>query len=76
MKPLENRLQTFRQGRINTRAEYRKQLVLRNNLEKRFFKRLDTLFRKFLNVNMYLYKEFRITKEFFKQSTNLMKINM
>lgn len=58
MKPLENRLQTFRQGRINTRAEYRKQLVLRNNLEKRFFKRLDTLFRKFLNVNLYLYKEF------------------
>ena len=55
-----NRLNDFRRGRINARAEYRNQLVLRNNLEKRFFKKLDTLFRKFLNVQLYLYKEFGI----------------
>ena len=54
------RINTFRQGRINTRAEARKQLVLRNNLEKRFFKKVNTLFRKFLNVNMYLYKQYGI----------------
>jgi uncharacterized protein with gpF-like domain len=60
VKPLNNQLNTFRQGRINARAEYRNQLVLRNNLEKRFFKKLDTLFRKFLNVQLYLYKEFGI----------------
>lgn len=54
------RINTFRQGRINTRAEARKQLVLRNNLEKRFFKKVNTLFRKFLNVNMYLYRQYGI----------------
>ncbi len=50
----------FRQGRVNTRAEYRRQLVIRNNLEKRFYKKLNTLFRKFINVQLYLYKEFGI----------------
>ena len=54
------RINTFRQGRINTRAEARNQLVLRNNLEKRFFKKVNTLFRKFLNVNMYLYRQYGI----------------
>ena len=51
---------SLRRGRINTRAESRKQLVVRNNLEKRFYKNLNTLFRKFLNVQLYLYKEFGI----------------
>ena len=51
---------TFRQGRVSSRAEVRRQLVMRNNLEKRFYKRLNTLFRKFANVQMYLFKEFGI----------------
>jgi len=58
MKPNEKKLNSFRQGRIKARAESRKQLVLRNNLEKRFYKRLNTLFRKFVNVQMHLYKEY------------------
>jgi|TARA_R110000803_G_scaffold48351_1_gene100445 uncharacterized protein with gpF-like domain len=58
MKPLENRFNTIRQGRISARRESRQQLVLRNNLEKRFYKQLSTLFRKFLNTQLYLYKEF------------------
>tara|TARA_R110000782_G_scaffold184722_1_gene275041 strand:- start:2168 stop:2986 length:819 start_codon:yes stop_codon:yes gene_type:complete len=57
------RINTFRQGRINTRAEARKQLVLRNNLEKRFFKNLSTLFRKFVNVHMHLYKQYGIYEQ-------------
>lgn len=60
MKLNQKRFNSLRRGRINTRAESRKQLVLRNNLEKRFYKNLNTLFRKFLNVQMYLYKEFGI----------------
>ena len=56
----QKRFNTFRQGRINARAEARQQLIIRNNLEKRFYKRLNTLFRKFLNVQLYLYKEFGI----------------
>tara|TARA_R110000822_G_scaffold164392_1_gene304740 strand:- start:217 stop:1032 length:816 start_codon:yes stop_codon:yes gene_type:complete len=60
MKPLENRFNTIRQGRISARRESRQQLVLRNNLEKRFYKQLSTLFRKFLNTQLYLYKEFGI----------------
>lgn len=51
---------TFRQGRINARKEARQQLVIRNNLEKRFNKRLTTLYRKFLNTQLYLFTEFGI----------------
>ena len=60
MKTVENRFNTFRQGRISARVEARKQLVIRNNLEKAFYKKLNTLFRKFLNVQLYLYTEFGI----------------
>ena len=56
----QKRLRDFRQGRVNVRAERRRQLVLRNNLEKRFFKRLNTLFRKFVRVQMFLYSEYGI----------------
>lgn len=58
--PNRKRLNNFIQGRVNTRQEVRRQLVLRNNLEKRFFKKLNTLFRKFARVNMYLYREYGI----------------
>lgn len=54
------KLNNFRQGRVNTRLEVRRQLVLRNNLEKRFFRKLETLFRKFVNVHMHLYKQYGI----------------
>jgi len=60
MRLNRKRINTFRQGRINARFEARKQLILRNNLEKRHFKNLRTLFRKFLNVQLYLIKEFGI----------------
>lgn len=60
MRTQRKKINTFRQGRINTRLESRKQLVLRNNLEKRFFKNLNTLFRKFLNTNLYLYRQYGI----------------
>lgn len=60
MKTNTKRLNDFRQGRVNTRAEVRRQLVLRNNLEKRFFRKLNTLFRKFVNVHMHLYKQYGI----------------
>lgn len=54
---------SFRQGRISAARESRKQLVLRNNLEKRFYRTLSTLFRKFVNTQLYLYKEFGIYEE-------------
>lgn len=63
MKLNQKRFNTFRQRQISNRAETRRQLALRNNLEKRFFKRLNTLFRKFLNTQMYLYREFGIYEE-------------
>lgn len=61
--PNRKKLNDFRQGRISARAESRRQLVLRNNLEKRFFRKLDSLFRKFLNVNLHLYREYGIFQE-------------
>lgn len=63
MKLNQKRFNTFRQRRISNRAETRRQLALRNNLEKRFFKRLNTLYRKFLNTQLYLYSEFGIYDE-------------
>ena len=57
---LTKQLHSFRRGRINVRKEQRQQLVLRNNLEKRIFRRLNTLFRKFVNVQMHLYKEYGV----------------
>jgi len=60
MRNNTKRLNDFRQGRVNSRAEARRQLVLRNNLEKRFFRKLNTLFRKFVNVHMHLYKQYGI----------------
>jgi len=52
----------FRRGRISERNELRKQLRIRNNLEKRFYKKLNSLFRKFINVELYLYKEFGMSE--------------
>ena len=60
MQRNQKRFNTFRQGRISARKEARKQLLLRNNLEKKNFRNLKTLFRKFLNVQLHLYKEFGI----------------
>ena len=60
MRTSRKQFNNFRQGRVSTRAEYRRQLVIRNNLEKRFYKKLNTMFRKFINVQLYLYKEFGI----------------
>lgn len=60
MRLNRKRINTFRQGRINLRLESRRQLVLRNNLEKRFFKKLNTLFSKFLNVHLHLYNQYGI----------------
>jgi hypothetical protein len=51
---------SFRKGRINSRQEARQQLIIRNNLEKRFVRKLDSLFRKFTNVHMFLYTQFGI----------------
>jgi len=56
----KKKLHTFRQGRVRARQEIRQQLALRNNLEKKFFKNLNTLFRKFVNVQMFLFKEYGI----------------
>jgi len=60
MRLNRKRINTFRQGRINARLEARRQLILRNNLEKRLFRNLNTLFRKFVNVHMHLYKQYGI----------------
>lgn len=58
MKLNQKRFNTLRQGRISARKEARRQLLFRNNLEKRLNKRLITLYRKFLNTQLYLFTEF------------------
>ena len=48
---------SLRQGRVNTAKEARQTLVLQRNLQTRLQARLNSLFRKFLNTNLYLYKQ-------------------
>ena len=50
----------IRRGRVNARTEIRKQQRLRNNLEKLLFRRLTSLFRKFVRTKAYLYNEFGV----------------
>lgn len=57
------RIRSLRQRRISERNEIRQQQLLRNNLEKRFFRRLNALFRKFMRVQMHLYREYGIYEE-------------
>ena len=49
-----------RRGRINGRREARKRQVLIKNLERRYAKQLTTLFRKFMNTELYLFREFGV----------------
>ena len=63
MRLQQKRFHSFRQRRINDRAETRRQLALRTKLERRLSKRLNTLFRKFVNVQLHLYREFGIYEE-------------
>jgi len=51
-------LSRFRRGRISLRREVRKQRRIRNNLERSFFRKLTSLFGRFVNNKAYLYREF------------------
>ena len=51
---------SFRKGRVDVRKEARMQLAIRNNLERRFNKRLNAMFKRFVNVHMFLYKRYGI----------------
>jgi uncharacterized protein with gpF-like domain len=48
----------FRRGRLSAQKELRKQLRIRNNLEKQLFRRLTSLFGRFINTRAFLYREF------------------
>lgn len=50
----------FRRGRVDVVKEARQQLVIRNNLERRYFKKLNAMFKKFIKVHMFLYTRFGI----------------
>ena len=63
MQPQRKEFNQFRQRRVSTRRESRQQLLIRNNLEKRFYRTLNSLFRKFLNIQLYRYTEFGIFEE-------------
>jgi hypothetical protein len=52
------RISRFRRGRLSAQKELRKQLRIRNNLERQLFRRLTSLFGKFINTRAYIYKEF------------------
>ena len=57
-------IQNFRQGRINTRKEIRRQQVLRTNLERRIYRQLLSEFSRFVNTKAYLFKEFNLYNQF------------
>jgi len=59
MKVERKKFNTFRQGRINARQESRKQLVLRNNLEKAIAPKINTAFRQFVKSASNEYETFQ-----------------
>lgn len=60
-------LRTLRRGRVSVAKETRRQLRLQKNLQRLYFKRLNTLFRKFVNVRAGLYKEYGIYDQLVSQ---------
>ena len=50
--------QQIPRGRVSVAKEVRKQLRIRNNLERSFFRKLTSLFGRFVNTRAFLYKEF------------------
>lgn len=55
---LFKRLSRFRRGRVSAAREHRKQLRIRNKLERQLLRRLTSLFGKFVNTRAYIYREF------------------
>ena len=60
MSLARKQFRNLRRGRISALKEVRKQQRLRDNLEKQIFKRVTSLFRKFVRTKAYLYKEFGV----------------
>ena len=58
MKFNQKQISRFRRGRVSAAKEVRKQLRIRNNLERSFRRKLTSLFGKFINTRAYLYREF------------------
>jgi uncharacterized protein with gpF-like domain len=58
MIPSKKQISRFRRGRVSVQREVRKQLRIRNNLERGLFRRLTSLFGKFVNTKAFLYREF------------------
>ncbi len=58
MSLAQKQFSRFRRGRVSLRRELRKQLRIRNNLEKDSFRKLTSLFGRFVNTKAFLYKEF------------------
>lgn len=55
---LQNKeLRSFRRGRVSVAAEIRRQTVLRTNFERYIFRRLQQVFRRFLNTQLFIYTE-------------------
>ena len=55
--PQSKQLRTFRRGRVSVASEIRRQTRTRTNLERFAFRRLNTVFRRFLNTTLFIYKE-------------------
>lgn len=58
MKLNQKQISRFRRGRVSAQKERRKQLRIRNNLERSVRRKLTSLFGKFVNTRAYLYREF------------------
>jgi len=54
----QKRISRFRRGRVSAAKEHRKQLRIRNKLERQLLRRLTSLFGKFVNTRAYLFREF------------------
>lgn len=52
------RFNSLTRGRINARAEFKRQLALRTRLERQLFRNIQKTFKKWVNVQMFLFRRY------------------
>ncbi len=60
MLPQTKQFRNFRRGRISARREALRQQRIRDNLERQLFRKLNTIFRRFVTTRGYLLREFGV----------------
>ena len=71
MIPKQKQFRSITRGRISAQREARRQQAIRNNLERNVYRKLTSLFRRFVRTKAYLYREYGV----FELNTAIQDLN-